>query len=113
MRMSKLLRLGNKHSSLKVALAYSTEEIFLVSPSSLYLHDITSDMYIDFLKGDLSRFDSAYTNALSLHNSRRGIFSKLSPVDCPAFTVDRVSKVLTRDGELILKKTFLIKDENL
>ncbi len=110
--MRKLLKLGNKNKSVEVALAYSNEEIFFITPSSLFLHDITSDSYIDFLKGDLSRFDSAYANAVSLYYSRRGLFSKLRPSDCPAFTVDRVSKILTKDGELILKKSFITERDS-
>ena len=105
--MKKLLKLGNRDKSVEVALAYSTEEIFLVSPSSLFLHDLTKDSYIDFLRGNLSRFDRSYSNALNLYYSNQGLFSKLSPSTCPAFTVDRVNKILTADGELILKESFM------
>ena len=102
-----IFKAGNTDKSIEIELAYSTEEVFIVTPSKLRSYNLQCETFRSFLKQELSRLNPSYGDAYRLWNKNKGIYSKNSPSENHVFKLERVNRIITRDYEVI------VKDENL
>ena len=102
---------GNTDKSIEIELAYSTEEVFIVSSSKLRSYNLQCETFLSFLKQDLSRFNPSYGDAYKLWNRNKCIYSKNSPSENAAFTLKRVNRIITRDHEIIVKDEYPFRED--